>query len=327
MKCWMMSAAMMLVVSAAVAEEPSLPYYSDVVGEYSLDFSEAEFFAPPLALDVQWLPPPAAFDNKCPCPNGTCPLEFTFELEASDLLVQPASDFADDFFATLAAATEVAKCETSACACGKKCGCKSGDQTKCACGTKCQCAKGACKCGKTCQCPKGNSNGKCACGADCQCKKTASIAQVKVAKCKGCAAGKCDCGQNCSCGAEQVAALKQELMMTYQQLKFEEHLSEMRADNQRREHQMLLELSELRARAAAHEAALQQQSVAQHQQQELVTHIVRLASGSTTSQPTGDDHMRSRIEQLTIENVQLRHTIEELRKHVQDLAREPSRSR
>ena len=115
--------------------------------------------------------------------------------------------------------------------------------------------------------------------------------------------------------------------MTYQQLKFEEHLSEMRADNQRREHQMLLELAELRARAAAHEAVIQHQSVAQHQQQELVSQIVRLASGGTTSQPASGDHLRSRIEQLTIENVQLRHTIEELRKHVENLARQPSRSR
>ena len=120
--------------------------------------------------------------------------------------------------------------------------------------------------------------------------------------------------------------MKHELDIAYQQLRFEQHLAQIQSENQRREFDMLLELAEVRAQAAAHRAALEQQSIALDQQRELVTQIVRLAGGDAPK-PAGDEHMRSRIEQLTIENVQLRHTIEELRKHVEHLARQPGQSR
>ena len=120
--------------------------------------------------------------------------------------------------------------------------------------------------------------------------------------------------------------MKHELDVAYQQLRFEQRLAQLQSEHQKREFDMLLELAEVRAQAAAHQAAREQQSIAQHQQQELVGHIVRLTGGEV--KPVVDNgHLQSRIEQLTIENVRLRHTIEELRRHVEQLAREPSQSR
>ena len=48
------------------------------------------------------------------------------------------------------------------------------------------------------------------------------------------------------------------------------------------------------------QAALEQQSIAQHQHQELVAQIVKLAAGKVDTNKTGNDHLQSRIEQLTI---------------------------
>ena len=370
MKCWMLSAAMLLAAAVAIAQEDALLQNDlDIVDAYSLDFSDAEAFAAPLPLEVQWLPPPSTFDNPDPGPGVTCDLDFTVEFEKSECFSCPIPNLASDLFATLAAATEIAKAEAATCACGEKCGCKSGDRSackcgancqcgkgtckcgkncqcatngsngKCACGPGCQCASGACKCGKNCQCATNGSNGKCACGPNCQCAKNAI---TKVARCGNARKVKvvdddrakyfaqiaalrgqgCACGINCRCGEAKVASMKHELDIAYQELRFEQRLAQLRAENQQREFDMLLELAEARAQAAAHQAALEQQSLAHHQQQELVKYIVKLTGGE--SQPAADGgRLQSRIEHLTIENVQLRHTIEALRGQIERISRRP----
>ena len=116
-------------------------------------------------------------------------------------------------------------------------------------------------------------------------------------------------------------------MLTVQQLNFQEQLSQFRSEQQQREFEILMELAQARAQAAAHQAALEQQTLAQHQQQELVSQIVKLSGGQSIAKPAQQPHLQSRIEQLTIENVQLRHTIEELREQIKQIARQPATHR
>lgn len=118
----------------------------------------------------------------------------------------------------------------------------------------------------------------------------------------------------------------------HQQMTFQYHVSQLQIENQRRVLELHAELADARAEAAAHQAAFQQQSIAQQQQHELVSQIVKLAQPDAAlpvahKHKAADAHLQMRIEQLTIENVQLRHTIDELRRHVEQLAREPSDAR
>ena len=356
MKNWMPVTLLLLLVSTTVAQEIAPLPFETLENDYSLDFSADELFPPSAEFEADWLPPPVA------CEKGSCPLEFEAEFSDAELFFCPVPNVACDLFATLAAATEFTKDGRAKCAC-KNCACGSGDRSKCQCGVNCQCASGACKCGPKCQCANGKAcvncqcgpqcqckdstlaiaklaKGKCACGKkcacasgkacanckcgpNCQCKQT-TVAIAKSAKCK-CQGDKCACGAKCSCGEAEIAKLKHELVLTYQQLKFEEHLAEQRVENLRRENQLLLELAETRAQAAQAQAALQQQSIAQHQQQQLIGHIVNLSGGAKPKIDEG--HLQSRIEQLTIENVQLRHTIEEMRRKIEQLARQPATHR
>lgn len=379
MKTWMLSAALLFVAAVAQAEELSWPSFVDAHNEFALDFSNAEFFAPPTPLEAEWLPPPTGLrdepcnqdqrcDNACEFLNFTCrtPGADTQSWANEDVFAALAVALANEGIATQCANVKV-------CACGTKCKCATGDTSKCACGENCACGNGTCKCGPGCKCASGEQVGQCACGDNCACGS--KVAQCKSGTCKvavcrtkvacdtkcacgpkcacgsstacgtkcacgpKCACGskvacgsKCACGNNCTCGDAEIAKLKHELVALHQQMTFQYHVSQLQIENQRRVFELHAELADARAEAAAHQAAFQQQSIAQQQQHELVSQIVKLAQPDAAlpvahKHKAADAQLQMRIEQLTIENVQLRHTIDELRRHVEQLAREPSDAR
>ena len=172
MKTWILSAAVLAVAAIAQAEELLLPSLLEPQDEFSLDFSEAEFFAPPTPVEAEWLPPPMGLRDE-PCKDGNCVADFTCKDKCTNN--QPCSS--NDVFATLAFALANEGSATH-CAnigsCGTKCKCASGDATKPACGDKCACGVKVahCKSGscKTAPCKTGTGEGSCkvaACKSGC----------------------------------------------------------------------------------------------------------------------------------------------------------------
>jgi len=321
----------LLFAATARADEPiQWPTLSDLDG-LEADFSQTEFFFAPLAEAV------LEKDAHAKRQGDVCPAEFN----------GCAGSNKCDALKKLTAA-----CKKQSCACGKQCECDAGKAAAdCACGATCPCAKNQ-ACAERSPCSGGKrlankrAGGTCACGAKCRCvvgKTAASCACGKRCRCAGakqtvaaCSADKCRCGAACGCGQKKIAHLQRELDAAYQHMEYQEHLARLQSETAHREHEMMRELMEAKATAAAHRAALEQQATAQHQQQELVSHLVELAHSAAHAPPVAPsprvvkappvDHRRlqTRIEQLTIENVQLRKTIEELRAHIEQVAREQS---